>query len=252
MSESPIPIVETDGLTKVYQGQVAVDHVTFSVCEREIFGLLGPNGAGKTTILLMLLGLTEPTSGYVRVLGHDPTRDAIKVKRLTGYMPENMGFYSDLNALQTLRFIAQLNDIPRKVAEERIQLALATVGLEGEAEKKVGAYSRGMRQRLGLAEILVKQPQLAILDEPTVGLDPEATSKIIDLIATLSRQEGMTVILSSHYLEMIQRLCTRIGMMIKGRMVAVGTIEALATEKFGVGDEEYSLEDLYMKFFRES
>jgi len=168
MSESPIPIVETDGLTKVYQGQVAVDHVTFSVCEREIFGLLGPNGAGKTTILLMLLGLTEPTSGYVRVLGHDPTRDAIKVKRLTGYMPENMGFYSDLNALQTLRFIAQLNDIPRKVAEERIQLALATVGLEGEAEKKVGAYSRGMRQRLGLAEILVKQPQLAILDEPTL------------------------------------------------------------------------------------
>lgn len=252
MNTVRLPIVETKDLTKIYNGQVAVDHVTFSVLNGEIFGLLGPNGAGKTTILLMLLGLTEPTSGEVRVLGIDPIRDSIKVKGMIGYMPENMGFYSDLTAIQTLRFVSELNNIPREIAEERIAAALKTVGLEGEEKKKIGAYSRGMRQRLGLAELLVKKPKLAILDEPTLGLDPDATNKIIELIETLTKQEGMTVILSSHYLEMIQKLCSRIGMMLKGKMVAVGSIEELATEKFGVGDEEYSLEDIYMKFFREA
>ncbi|HOJ51885.1 MAG TPA: ABC transporter ATP-binding protein [Syntrophales bacterium] len=245
-------VVETRELTKVYNGQVAVDHVSFTVTEGEIFGLLGPNGAGKTTIILMLLGLTEPTSGEAKVLGIDPTRDSIKVKGIIGYMPENMGFYSDLNAVQTLRFVADLNNIPPKEAEERIAHALKTVGLSGEERKKVGAYSRGMRQRLGLAELLVKRPKLAFLDEPTLGLDPDATSSMIDLIEHLTRKEGMTVILCSHYLEMVQRLCSRVGIMIKGKMVAVGSMDELATEKFGVGDEEYSLEDIYMKYFRET
>lgn len=139
MNTVRLPIVETKDLTKIYNGQVAVDHVTFSVLNGEIFGLLGPNGAGKTTILLMLLGLTEPTSGEVRVLGIDPIRDSIKVKGMIGYMPENMGFYSDLTAIQTLRFVSELNNIPREIAEERIAAALKTVGLEGEEKKKIGA-----------------------------------------------------------------------------------------------------------------
>ncbi|MCX7982439.1 MAG: ABC transporter ATP-binding protein [Syntrophales bacterium] len=248
---SPL-VVETKELTKIYHGQVAVDKVSFTVTEGEIFGLLGPNGAGKTTIILMLLGLTEPSGGEARVFGIDPTRDSIKVKGLIGYMPENMGFYNDLNAIQTLRFVADLNNIPPKEAEQRIENALRTVGLEGEEKKKVGAYSRGMRQRLGLAELLVKKPKLAFLDEPTLGLDPDATNNMIELIETLAKQEGMTVILSSHYLEMVQKLCHRVGIMIKGKMVALGTLEELATEKFGMGDEEYTLEDIYMKYFREA
>jgi len=252
MSNHSQIIVETQELTKVYESQTAVDHVSFQVTEGEIFGLLGPNGAGKTTILLMLLGLTEPTSGQAKVLGIDPTRDSIKVKRYIGYMPENMGFYNDLNAIQTLKFVAELNGIPREEASWRITNALTVVGLEGEEKKRVGAYSRGMRQRLGLAELLVKKPKLAFLDEPTLGLDPEATINMIELIEKLTRQEGMTVILSSHYLEMVQKLCNRIGIMIKGKMVAIGSMDELATEKFGVGDEEYTLEDIYMRYFREA
>jgi len=245
-------IIETEGLTKIYNGQIAVDHVSFKVMKGEVFGFLGPNGAGKTTILLMLLGLTEPTSGKVRVLDIDPTRDAIKVKGLIGYMPENMGFYNDLDAIQTLRFMADLNGIPGKIADERIERALKIVGLDGDARKKVGAYSRGMRQRLGLAELLVKEPKVAFLDEPTLGLDPDATNRIIELIENFTREKEMTIILCSHFLEMVQRLCKRMGIMIKGRMVAQGTMDALARGKFGLDQNEYTLEEIYMKYFQET
>ena len=170
-------IIETEDLTKVYKTQVAVDHVSFNVVQGEVFGFLGPNGAGKTTTILMLLGLTEPTSGKVQVLGVDPTRDSIKVKGMVGYMPENMGFYGDLDAVQSLRFVAELNNLSKDVADERIDTALRTVGLQDEAKKKVAAYSRGMRQRLGIAELIVKEPKLAFLDEPTLGLDPDATNR---------------------------------------------------------------------------
>jgi len=245
-------IIETENLTKVYKGQVAVDHVSFKVYEGEIFGFLGPNGAGKTTLILMLLGLTEPTEGTARVLGIDPVREAIKVKGLIGYMPENMGFYNDLNAIQMLRFMAELNGLPKKVADERIEKALYIVGLENEAKKKIGAYSRGMRQRLGLAELIIKEPKVAFLDEPTLGLDPDATNKMIELIENLSREQRMTIVLCSHFLEMVQELCTRMGIIIKGRMVAQGTMEMLAKEKFGVDSEEYTLEEIYMKYFQEA
>ena len=244
-------VIETEELTKIYNGQVAVDHVSFKVMKGEVFGFLGPNGAGKTTILLMLLGLTEPTSGKAKVLGIDPTREAIKVKGLIGYMPENMGFYHDLDAIQTLRFMAELNNIPRQTAQERIEIALKTVGLETEARKKVGAYSRGMRQRLGLAELLVKEPRVAFLDEPTLGLDPDATNKMIELIERLSTERDMTIILCSHFLEMVQRLCHRMGIIIKGRMVAQGTMTSLAKGKLGVDQQEYTLEEVYMKYFKE-
>jgi ABC-2 type transport system ATP-binding protein len=246
-------IIETEDLTKVYdKTQVAVDHVSFSVMEGEVFGFLGPNGAGKTTTILMLLGLTEPTSGRLRVMGVDPTREAIKVKGMIGYMPENMGFYGDLDAVQSLRFMAELNNLPKKVADERIGAALKTVGLDEEAKKKVGAYSRGMRQRLGIAELLVKEPKVAFLDEPTLGLDPDATNRIMELIESLSREKGMTIVLCSHFLHMVQRLCRRVGIMIKGKMVAQGPMDWLAQEKLGLGAEEYTLEELYMKYFQET
>jgi ABC-2 type transport system ATP-binding protein len=246
-------IIETEDLTKVYdKAQVAVDHVSFSVMEGEVFGFLGPNGAGKTTTILMLLGLTEPTSGRVRVLGIDPSRDSIKVKGVIGYMPENMGFYGDMDAVQTLRFMAELNNLPRDVADARIEGALKTVGLADEAKKKLSAYSRGMRQRLGIAELLVKEPRVAFLDEPTLGLDPDATNRMVELIESLAHEKNMTIVLCSHFLNMVQKLCKRVGIMIKGKMVAQGPMDWLAQEKLGLGSEEYTLEEIYMKYFQEA
>ena len=244
-------IIETDELTKIYNGETAVDHLSFAVSAGEIFGFLGPNGAGKTTTLLMLLGLTEPTSGTARVLGLDPTRDPIKVKSKIGYLQENMGFYTDLNAIQMLRFVAELNGIVGSAADDRIQNALVSVGLANESKKKIGAYSRGMRQRLGLAELLIKDSKVAFLDEPTLGLDPDATNRMIELIESLCCDKKMTILLSSHMLHQVQKICHRVGIMIKGRMVAQGSMERLAREKLGIGQKQYTLEEIYMKYFQE-
>ncbi|MDM8524318.1 ABC transporter ATP-binding protein [Desulfococcaceae bacterium HSG8] len=244
------PIIETVELTKKYNGQAAVDNLSFTVHEGEIFGFLGPNGAGKTTTLLMLMGLTEPSSGKARVLGVDPSREPIRVKGMIGYLPENMGFYRDLNAWQTLRYIAELNGLLPGVADERIESALRMVGLIKEAEKKVGAYSRGMRQRLGIAEVLVKEPRVAFLDEPTLGLDPDTTNRMIGLIERLCKEKNMTVLLSSHFLHQVQKICHRVGIMISGQMVAQGHMKELAEEMPETKDG-YSLEEIYMKYFRE-
>ena len=245
-------IIETEELTKIYKGEMAVDHLSLKVMEGEIFGFVGPNGAGKTTTLLMLLGFTEPTSGKARVLGLDPARDPIKVKSKIGYLQENMGFYPDLNAVQMLRFVAELNDIPGSVAAGRIDDALESVGLAKEAGKKIGVYSRGMRQRLGIAELLIKDSRVAFLDEPTLGLDPDATNRIMGLIVGLCRDKKMTILLSSHLLHQVQKICHRVGIMIKGRMVAQGPMDRLAEEKLGIGQEIYTLEEIYMKYFQEA
>ncbi len=245
------PIVETHNLTKSYGSQVAVNDLTFSIEGGEIFGFLGPNGSGKTTTLLMLLGLTEPTKGWARVSGFDPTKEAIKVKRIVGYIPENVGFYDDMDARENLFFIARLNNMPDSVSSPKIEEALEDVGLKDVAKKKAGAYSRGMRQRLGIAEILIKEPSIAFLDEPTLGLDPEGTTRITDYIQSLSRDKNMTILLSSHDLKQVQKISDRIGIMINGRMIAVGPIEKLAKEKLGVDDKEISLDDVYMKYFQE-
>ena len=244
-------IVETNHLTKIYGTQVAVNDLTFSIEEGEIFGFLGPNGSGKTTTLLMLLGLTEPTKGWARVSDFDPTKEAIKVKRIVGYIPENVGFYDDMNAAENLHFIARLNNIPDSVSLPKIEDALERVGLKDEKEKKVGAFSRGMRQRLGIAEIYLKEPRVVFLDEPTLGLDPDGTTKIIEYIQSLSRDKNMTIFLSSHDLKQVQKISHRIGIMINGRMIAVGPIEELAKEKLGVDDTAISLDDVYMKYFQE-
>jgi ABC-2 type transport system ATP-binding protein len=244
-------IVETHGLRKNYGDQLAVNDLTFDVQEGEIFGFLGPNGSGKTTTLLMLLGLTEPTRGWARVAGYDPTREAIKVKRIVGYIPENIGFYDDMNARENLNFIARLNNMRDSVSSPKIEEALESVGLKEAAEKKVGAYSRGMRQRLGIAEILIKEPSIAFLDEPTLGLDPEGTTRIIDYIRSLSKDKNITILLSSHDLKQVQKISDRIGIMINGEMIAAGPIEKLAREKLGVEDKEISLDDVYMKYFEE-
>lgn len=244
-------IIQTEGLTRRYGAQTAVDGLTLEIQEGEIFGFLGPNGAGKTTTILMLLGLTEPTAGRARVLGVDPTHDPLLIKRQVGYLPENVGFYDDMTGRENLRFMARLNRIPEDKAHAKIEEALTIVGLNGEGDKLVGAYSRGMRQRLGIAELLIKDPKLLILDEPTLGLDPDGVNKMLDLISSLNRERGITVMLSSHQLEQVQRICHRVGIMIKGRLVALGTIEELAKRKLGDAAGP-NLQEIYMRYFKES
>ena len=170
---------------------------------------------------------------------------------MVGYLPENVGFYGDLDAVQSLEYVADLNAIPLAKTAEKIHQILDLVGLAQDAEKKVSAFSRGMRQRLGIAEVLLKDPKVVFLDEPTIGLDPDGAFRLIDLIASLNQKEGMTVLLSSHNLRQVQRIAHRVGIMIKGKLVAQGSIESLSNEKFGVGEKEYSLEEIYMKYFQE-
>ena len=245
-------IIEAEGLTKKYGHQIAVNNLNLQIREGEVFGFLGPNGAGKTTTLLMFLGLTEPTSGKVRVIGFDPTRDPFHVKEKVGYLPENVGFYDDMDARQNLQFIARLNRIPDKISAGRIDESLKVVDLLEETKKKVGTYSKGMRQRLGIAEVLIKEPELIFLDEPTIGLDPDGTNRMLDLIHSLSREKNITIFLSSHLLDQVQRICDRVGIMIKGDLVAIGPIRELAEKKLGIDKEHYTLEEIYMKYFKEA
>ena len=244
-------VIETVGLTKYYGQQVAVQELSLDVHQGEIFGFLGPNGAGKTTTILMLLGLTEPSRGEARVCGFNPTREPLKVKRLVGYLPENVGFYQDMTARENLRYVAQLNGIPDEVFSDKIDEALDIVGLSADAHKKAGAFSRGMSQRLGIAEVLIKDPRLCFLDEPTLGLDPDGAIRMIELIERLSRERTITMLISSHNLDQVQRISHRVGIMIKGKLVAMGPMEDLAKEKLGVGKEKYTLEQIYMKYFQE-
>jgi len=230
-------IVEARDLRKSYNGVQAVDGLTLEIREGEIYGLLGPNGSGKTTTILILLGLTEPTGGEVQVCGFNPAREPLKVKRLVGYLPENVGFYEDLTARENLRFIARLNGIPDRESKKRIEEVLEQVGLSEVADRPVGTYSRGMRQRLGIADVLIKQPRLAILDEPTTGIDPEGASQILDMIVRMRDERGMTIMLSSHLLHQVQRICDRVGIMHRGQLVAEGSVDELGARTSGEGLE---------------
>jgi ABC-2 type transport system ATP-binding protein len=199
----------------------------------------------------MLLGLTRPSEGSASVCGLEPQRKAMEVKRIVGYLPENVGYYGDMDAVQTLAFIADLNGMDKKEAGQKIHDVISLVGLAGDARKKVGDYSRGMKQRLGVAEVLLKDPKVMFLDEPTLGLDPDGAIRLIELIQSLNRERNITVFLSSHHLHQVQKISHRVGIMIKGKMVAEGSIDQLAREKFGVGGREYTLEEIYMKYFQE-
>jgi len=246
------PVIETTNLTKRYGAQVAVNRLSLEVAEGEIFGFLGPNGAGKTTTILMLLGLSEPSAGTARVCGIDPTREPVRVKRLVGYLPENVGFYEDMTGFDNLKYVTRLNGLQEGVARARIEAALERVGLVDERRKRVGAYSKGMRQRLGIAEVLIKEPRVVFLDEPTMGLDPDGTQRMLEMIQLLSRDHGITVFFSSHLLDQVQRISDRVGIMLKGSLVAVGPIQELAQRSLGVGHERYTLEEIYMRYFRQS
>jgi ABC-2 type transport system ATP-binding protein len=227
-------VIEAKGLTKRYGKAVAVDHVSFTVGRGEIFGLLGPNGAGKTTTILMMLGLTDISDGEVSVLGFNPAREPLSVKRRVGYLPDTVGFYDQLSAADNLRYTARLIGFPLAEREKRIAAALEQVGLADFADHHVDTYSRGMRQRLGLAEILMKGAQIAILDEPTSGLDPHATSELLGIIRRF-KAEGVSVLLSSHLLERVQSVCDRVALFSSGRIALMGSVSELGREVLGAG-----------------
>jgi ABC-2 type transport system ATP-binding protein len=231
---NPETVIEAEGLTKVYGSAVAVDHVSFTVGRGEIFGLLGPNGAGKTTTILMMLGLTDISSGTVSVLGFNPMREPLSVKRRVGYMPDSVGFYDQMTAADNLRYTARLIGFARLEREKRIAEAMARVGLADSADKRVGTFSRGMRQRLGLAEILMKGAQIAILDEPTTGLDPHATAELLAIIRGF-KGEGVSVLLSSHLLERVQSVCDRVALFSGGQIALMGSVAELGRQVLGGG-----------------
>jgi len=229
VAENSIELVE---LTKKYGTLTAVDHLNLTIGRGEIFGLLGPNGAGKSTTILMMLGLTEPDSGTVRVNGIDPVSRPIEVKRKVGYLPEDVGFYNDLTGLENLLYTARLNSLPENEVKAGTDQLIERVGLSGSMNKKVRTYSRGMRQRLGLAGVLIKNPSVIILDEPTLGIDPTGVREFLNLIAALGKEEGITVLFSSHHLHQVQQVCDRVGIFVKGKLLAEGDIRSLSKKLF--------------------
>jgi len=250
-------VIETFGLTRDYGSVRAVDGLDLRIEEGEIFGFLGPNGAGKTTTLLMLLGLSRPTGGTARVCGLDPVREARRIKEQVGYLPENVGFYGELTAEESLEYVAALNAVDQRKARKSISEALQIVGLARDEtrRKPVRTFSRGMRQRLGIAEVLIKDPRVLFLDEPTLGLDPDGALHIMGLIEVLNRERDITVLLSSHHLHQVQRISDRVGIMIQGRMQAQGSVKELAEKTHLSGEHgegEVSLEAVYMQLFQEA
>lgn len=229
-------IIEVTDLVKDYDETRAVDHLDLSLKKGEIFGLLGPNGAGKTTIILSLLGLTEPTSGSAVVKGFNTTSEPLKVKQITGYLPDEVGFSDDRTGLESLVYTALLNGISREQAAASAQSLLDTVGLTEAGRQKTKTYSKGMIQRLGLADVLIKEPEIMVLDEPTMGIDPKGINEFLDLIRNLSKEKGITVLLCSHLLHQVQKICDRVGILVDGKLQALGNIDRLADELFGDKD----------------
>ncbi|MDI6867941.1 ABC transporter ATP-binding protein, partial [Methanoculleus sp.] len=219
-------MIKTENLTKVYNGKPAVDGLNLEVGTGEIFGFLGPNGAGKSTTILMLTGMIEPTAGRCFVDGIEVAKDPLAVKKIIGYLPEDVGFYGNLTGEQNLDYFARFYGMDAADRKERIADLLRLVHLDGVTQK-AGDYSRGMKQRLGLAQALINDPKVLFLDEPTANLDPEGVREYRDLIKRLAG-DGKTVFVSSHILSEVRAVCRTVGLLAAGRLVAQGTIEEVA------------------------
>ena len=225
-----IPAVEITGLVKDFKTSFrkqllrAVDGVSIRIMPGEVYGLIGPNGSGKSTTMKALLGLVRPTAGQCAIFG----KDSLKVdsRNDVGFLPENPYFYKHLSGAETMRFYGKLCGLKGKLLDDRVSELLALVDLEGARDRRLGGYSKGMLQRIGLAQALVQEPRLVILDEPTAGVDPVGSRQIRDLILKL-RERGITVFLCSHLLEQVQEVCDHVGIIFKGKMVKEGRLEDL-------------------------
>ena len=232
-------MIKTENLTKVYNGKPAVDGLNLEVGTGEIFGFLGPNGAGKSTTILMLTGMIEPTAGRCFVDGIEVANDPLAVKRIIGYLPEDVGFYGNLTGEQNLDYFARFYDMNAADRKERIAELLRLVHLDGVTQK-AGEYSRGMKQRLGLAQALINDPKVLFLDEPTANLDPEGVREYRDLVTRLAG-EGKTVFVSSHILSEVRAVCRTVGLLAAGRLVAQGTIDEVARTLASPGGETFRI-----------
>ncbi|HEC77167.1 MAG TPA: ABC transporter ATP-binding protein [Thermoplasmatales archaeon] len=227
-------MIEVKNLRKVYRNIVALDGISFRVERGEIFAFLGPNGAGKTTTMNILMGFIFPTSGEAKIFGRDVLRDGKNIRKKIGFLPEELGFYDTLTAYENMDFYARLFGIPKAEREERILNLLEMVGLLERKDSKVREYSHGMKQRLGIAQSLINEPELLIYDEPTSGLDPRASYEIRNLIKELVK-EGITLFLSSHLLHEVQQICNTVAIINKGKLIRKDKIKNLIDEIKGKG-----------------
>jgi ABC-2 type transport system ATP-binding protein len=237
------PAIHTDALTKRYDDTLAVDDLSLSIERGTVYGFLGPNGAGKTTTMRMLATLTRPTSGTARVAGND-VRDRETVTPHIGYLPEEPPLYDELTGREQLEYAAGLRDISESEAEKRIERLLQRFDLAGDADKRISAYSKGMRQKTGVIQAVLHRPAVAFLDEPTSGLDPRAARTMRDTIADLAERE-MTVFLSTHILPVVDELADTVGVLHDGRLVAEGPPEELKRQ--AAAGERRSLEDAFLE-----
>jgi ABC-2 type transport system ATP-binding protein len=220
--------IQMDGLTRLFGNLKAVDGVTLRVEPGEVFGVLGPNGAGKTTMVRLLNGVLAPSAGTCRVLGFDPATQGSEVRRRTGVLTESPALYERMSARENLRFFGTLYDVAEDKLSSRADAMLEAFGLAERAYDRVGGFSKGMKQRLALARALLHEPEALFLDEPTAALDPEAARRVTELIVEFSHQAGRTVFLCTHYLPEAQRLCDRVAVLNRGRLIATGTLAELA------------------------
>ncbi|MCW4049092.1 MAG: ABC transporter ATP-binding protein [Candidatus Bathyarchaeota archaeon] len=239
-------IIDVRNLTKRYGDLVAVDHVSYEIHEGEIFGLLGPNGSGKTTTILMLVGLINPTEGTAVISGYDVIKQPLEARSSVGLLPENAGYYDNLTARQNLSYYADLARVSRVLARKSIDELLDLVGLSDWKNTKVQAFSRGMRQRLGIAQSLIRDPEILILDEPTQGIDPEGTRDIRELVKELSKERGKTVVLTTHLLHEVDKLCDRVAIMKQGKLIALDTIPNLTNQI--KAEEGADFEEVFLRF----
>ncbi len=227
-------IVEVNGLERIFGQNRAVDGMTFHVKQGEVFGLLGPNGAGKTTTVRLLNGILPPSGGTARVFGLDPLMDGQRIREQTGVLTESPSLYERLSARENLEFFGTLAGIPAEKLSQRVLDILEFFGLQDRVNDKVETYSKGMKQRLALARALIHEPPFLFLDEPTSGLDPEAAQQVNELIASLSQRSGQTILLATHNLLEAQRLCDRVAVMNKGRILAMGSLKELTRKLWPV------------------
>jgi len=237
------PAIETNTLRKTYDDEVAVDDLTMTIPRGTVYGFLGPNGAGKTTTMRMLTTLTRPTAGSARVAG-EPIDDRDAVTPHIGYLPEDPPLYDELTGREQLEYFAGLRDMPEGTAQERIESLLDRFDLLADADKRIDAYSKGMRQKTGVIQAVLHEPDVVFLDEPTSGLDPRAARTMRDTIAELAERE-MTVFLSTHILPVVDELADTVGVLHDGRLVAEGTPDGLK-QRAETG-EQRSLEDAFLE-----